>query len=76
LPDTEAISPLTQALPLADAGDVVAEGDFALFDEPHAPTDTAVAPATARIANPVSRVGWKVRCIEILSIVGRFGQIS
>jgi hypothetical protein len=75
LPDTDAIRPLTSALPLADAGDDVA-GDFALFDELHAPTDSAVAPATARIANPVSRAGSKVSCIEILSIVGRFGQIS
>jgi hypothetical protein len=63
-------------LPLADAGDLVAEGEFALFDEPHAPTDSAVAPATARTAKPVSRAGGKVRRIEILSIVGRFGQIG
>jgi hypothetical protein len=51
-------------------------GDCAFFDELHAPTDSAVATATARIANPVSRAGWTVSCIDILSIVGRFGQIS
>jgi hypothetical protein len=66
-------------LPLEAAGDEAADDgadDFSSCDELHAPTDSAVAPATARIANPVSRAGSKVSCIDILSIVGRFGQIS
>ncbi|CPR12187.1 hypothetical protein BN971_03481 [Mycobacterium bohemicum DSM 44277] len=64
LPATEAISPLTLASPWAGAGDVVVEVTVDvevevdvgadLFDEPHAATDSAVAPVTARMANRVS----------------------
>ncbi|WP_255564799.1 hypothetical protein, partial [Candidatus Mycobacterium methanotrophicum] len=68
LPDTDAISPWTCCGALADAGDDVAGGCalFDLFDELHAPTASAVALATARTANPVSRAGLKLSCIEIL----------
>ena len=65
LPATDAIRPLTRASPLAGAGDVVVEVTVevevdvdvgaALFDEPHAATDSAVAPVTARMASRVSR---------------------
>ena len=75
-PDTEAIIPLTQALPLAEAdGDDVAaelvglaavEG-FVVFDAPHAATDSAVALASVRIADRVSRAGGEVTDIEVLS---------
>ena len=76
-PDTEAIIPLTHALPFADAdGDDVAaelvgpaavEG-FVVFDAPHAATDSAVAPVSVRIANRVSRAGGKMTDhIEVLS---------
>ena len=66
-PDTDAISPLTRAWPVAGGdvddvvgaaaelvvlGDVVGPG---LFDAPHAATDTAVTPVSASIANRVSR---------------------
>jgi hypothetical protein len=66
-PDTEAISPLTRAWPVeggdvADVAGAAAElvvlGDVVgpdLFDEPHAATDTAVTPASASIANWLSR---------------------
>jgi hypothetical protein len=75
LPDTEAISPLTWSLPFADADDdcddEVGEADVGLADEvglalsdvPHAATDSAVAPVTARIANGVSRAVGKVKDI-------------
>jgi len=76
-PETEAIIPLTQLLPFADAdGDegVAAElvgpadgAGFELFDAPHAATDSAVAPVSVRIANRVSRAGGEVIDIEILS---------
>jgi hypothetical protein len=46
------------------------------FGGEHPPTDSAVAAATASIANPVNRADLKVTCIEILSIGGRSGQIS
>src|SRR5690242_1792746 len=68
LPDTDATRPLTESEPLADDGDDVSE-DFASCDLLHAPRDSEVAAATARIANPVSRAGSKVSFIEILSIV-------
>lgn len=64
LPATEAIRPLTWASPLG-VGDVVVEvtvdGEtdvdvgLDLFDEPHAATDSAVAPVMARTAKRVSR---------------------
>jgi hypothetical protein len=76
-PETEAIIPLTQLLPFADAdGDegVAAElvgpaggAGFELFDAPHAATVSAVAPVSVRIANRVSRAGGEVIDIEILS---------
>src|SRR5215471_4211517 len=72
LPDTDATRPLTESELLADAGDDVSE-DFEWCVHPL--TESAVAAATARIANPVSRAGSNVSFIEILSIVGRFGQI-
>jgi hypothetical protein len=71
LPDTDAISPLTCAWPLAGGGVAVPEGaapelvlpaDVAedcgldVFDEPHAAMDSAVTPVTAKIAKRVSRV--------------------
>jgi hypothetical protein len=72
-PDTEAIIPLTQALPFGEAdGGVDDDGDdaelvglaevagFELFDPPHAARDSAVAPATVSIANRVSRADQKV----------------
>jgi len=64
LPATDAISPVTCASPWAGAGDVVVDvtvdvevdgGGLDLFDEPHAATDSAVAPVTARMANRVTR---------------------
>jgi hypothetical protein len=67
-PDTDAISPLTRAWPVAggDVADVVGAaaelvvfGDVVgpdLLGEPHAATDTAVTPVSASIANRVSRV--------------------
>jgi hypothetical protein len=69
-PETEAIIPLTQLLPFADAdGDegVAAElvgladgAGFELFDTPQAATDSAVAPVSVRIANRVSRAGGRM----------------
>jgi hypothetical protein len=71
-PDTEAIMPLTQPLPFADADgddddDVASElvgladvAGFVLFGAPHAATDSAVAPVTVSIANLVSRADQKV----------------
>jgi hypothetical protein len=65
-PDTDAISPRTRAWPAAGADVVVVTGDdaelevpveepgLAVFDEPHAATDTAVTPVTASNANRVS----------------------
>jgi hypothetical protein len=66
-PDTDAISPLTRAWPVA-GGDVADVAGAAaelvvlgavvgpeLFDEPHAATETAVTPVSASIANWVSR---------------------
>jgi hypothetical protein len=57
--------PLSLAWPWAGAGDVLVETDvdaeadvdveLDLFDEPHAATDSAVAPVTATIANRVRR---------------------
>jgi hypothetical protein len=67
LPATDAIRPLTRASPWAGAGDVVVEVTvevevdvdvdvgLELFDEPHAATESAVAPVTARMASRVSR---------------------
>ncbi|HWS94688.1 MAG TPA: hypothetical protein VN306_20025 [Mycobacterium sp.] len=67
MPDTDVISPLTCASPLAGADEVVfgvpvglAEelgDDVGLdsFEEPHAAMDSAAAPVTARTANRVSR---------------------
>ncbi|HUE35198.1 MAG TPA: hypothetical protein VMQ38_20530 [Mycobacterium sp.] len=65
LPATDAIRPLTCASPWAGAGDVIVEvtvdvevdvdDGLDLFDEPHAATDNAVAPVTARMANRASR---------------------
>jgi hypothetical protein len=65
LPATDAIIPLTRASPLARAGEVVVEVTtevdvevdvgLALLDEPHAATDSAATPVTARTANRVSR---------------------
>jgi hypothetical protein len=78
-PDTEAIMPLTQPLPFADADgddddDVAAElvglayvAGFVLFGAPHAATDSAVAPVTVSIANLVSRADGQVTDIEVLS---------
>jgi len=43
---------------------------LALFDVPHAATDSAVAPVTAKIAKRVSREVGKVVGVEVLSIVG------
>ena len=73
-PDTEAIIPLTQALPLGDADgadEVAAElvgpaavDGWAVFDvvwdAPHAATESAVAPVSVRSANRVSRVNGEV----------------
>ena len=84
LPDTESISPLTQSLPVADAdGDDEEEAElvgfaevgFAVLDAPHAATDSAVAPVTAKSATRDSRVVVKVADI-VLSIVGRAAQAS
>jgi hypothetical protein len=66
-------------LPFEAAGDEVlveAAGDFSSCDELQAPTDSVVAVATARIANLDSQACSKVGCIEVLSLVGRVGQIS
>jgi hypothetical protein len=87
-PDTEAIIPLTQALPLGAADGV--DGDVAelvlpaavegwavfdvVWDAPHAATESAVAPVSVRSANRVSRADGEVTDIEILSIVGRCAQ--
>ncbi|WP_445160745.1 hypothetical protein ACTXG5_21660 [Mycobacterium sp. Dal123C01] len=66
-PDTDAISPLTRAWPVAGgdvddvagaAAELVVLGAVVgpeLFDEPHAATETAVTPVSASIANWVSR---------------------
>ncbi|HUB54791.1 MAG TPA: hypothetical protein VMB04_06445 [Mycobacterium sp.] len=76
-PDTDAITPLTQALPFADVeGDVEGEaaaelvgpaalGGLVVFDAPQAATDSAVAPVSVKIANRVSRA--EVTDIEVLS---------
>jgi hypothetical protein len=69
-PATEAIIPLTQALPFAEAGgdEVAAElvgpgavEGWAVFDvvwdAPHAATDRAVAPVSVKIANRLGRAG-------------------
>jgi hypothetical protein len=79
LPDTDAIRPKAVSAPWADAGADVAgdvAGDSEFLDELHAPADSAVALATARTANRVSRTGSNICCIEILSIVGRLGEVS
>jgi hypothetical protein len=80
LPATDAIRPLTCASPWAGAGDVVVDvtvdvevdvvEGLDLFDEPHAATDKAVAPVTARMANRVRRgvlelTGIKLSPIEV-----------
>ncbi len=81
LPDTDAISPLTCAWPLAGA-DVVVFGvpvglaeelgdDVGLdwFDEPHAAMDSAAAPVTARTANRASRGMWELADINVSPFV-------
>ncbi|ORB36433.1 hypothetical protein BST39_20670 [Mycobacterium paraseoulense] len=79
LPATDAIRPLTRASPAAGAGDVVVEvtvdvdvdvvGGLDLLDEPHAATDSAVAPVTARIANRASRGVGQLADINVSPIV-------
>src|ERR1700758_5349336 len=79
LPATDAIRPLTCASPRAGAGDVVVDvtvdvevdvvGGLDLFDEPHAATDKAVAPAIARMANRVRRGVWELTGIKLSPIV-------
>jgi hypothetical protein len=69
-PDTEAIIPLTQALPFGDADGVdevaaelvglAAVEGFDVFDAPHAATESAVAPVSVKIANRVSRADGEV----------------
>lgn len=82
LPDTDAIRPLTCAWPLAGGAEVVCEvvGELAVelgdvvgldvFDEPHAATDSAAAPVTARTAARVSRGLREVADIKVSPIVG------
>lgn len=59
LPATDATRPLTRASPCAGADEDVAElldvVGLDLFDELHAPMNSAVAPAATRIVNRVSR---------------------
>ena len=85
LPDTESISPLTQSLPLADAdGDDEEEAElvgfaevgFAVLDAPHAATDSAVAPVTAKSATRDSRVVVNVADITSFPIDGCAAQAS
>jgi hypothetical protein len=73
LPDTESINPFTQSLPFAEADgddDEVAElvgfagVGFALFDAPHAATDSTATPVSVTIANRLSPEGWEVTDIE------------
>jgi hypothetical protein len=81
-PDTEAIIPLTQALPFADADgeDVAAElvGPAAVegwpvfdvvWDAPHAATDSAVAPVSVKIANRARRAGGRTTGIPNISVL-------
>ncbi|HTY30687.1 hypothetical protein [Mycobacterium sp.] len=78
LPATEAIRPLTLASPWAGAWEVAVEVTVDVevevdvgadwFDDPHAATDSAVAPVAARMANRVSRAVGQLADINISPI--------